>query len=744
MTTPAAGRAGRTYNGRVSKRRLGILCLVLAASAGVASASPGEGLGRPRVCLVLSGGGALGIAHVGVLEVLEELRVPVDCVAGTSMGAIVGGLYAAGYSPAELRELALTTPWSRLLADTPERRRLPFRRKVDDLTYLTRWEFGFRGGKLRFPSGLVAGHRLGALLNVLTVGAVDIRDFDDLPVPFRAVAADIGTGETVILRGGSLARALRASMAVPGLFSPVEMDGRLLVDGGVVANLPVEAAREMGGEVSIAVDLGQPLAEQGRPESIASILSRASAFLTRLNVERVLPQVDVLVRPQVAEYGMLSFSAAEELLRRGRAAASERADALAALALPEEEWREYVASRGKMPTSIQVAAVTVDPGPGLAPQAVTRAVHTRPGGELDLRLLQEDLDRLWQLGEFEAVEASFERHEDGHVVALTGRRKSWGPNFLRFGVSLASDLEGSSQFSLLGAMTMTRLNRQGGELKVAGQLGEDPLVSGEIYQPVGTSRALFGAVTLQSSQTKQQVPLAAGPEQYRIWRQRAAVDLGVSLGRYGEVRLGLRRDSTDARPTARRHLPTFERVDAGARVSLVIDQVDSVNFPRRGVLFYGELYDASPALGADEEYRHGEAQLVTAGSLGRHTLLAMASGWSALGGRLPPEQRSSLGGLFRLSGLPVGELTGDAGGVAALVYLYQLGRLPALGGGVYAGLSVETGDAWLAGARPDLADWRRSAAAVFGADTALGPLYLAYGVTSGGKDSFYLYLGRRF
>lgn len=734
------------YNGGVGKRWLGIGWVFLAASVGVAGdgASASEGRDRPRVCLVLSGGGALGIAHVGVLEVLEELRVPVDCVAGTSMGAIVGGLYAAGYTPAELRELALTTPWSRLLADTPERRRLPYRRKVDDLTYLTRWEFGFGGGKLRFPSGLVAGHRLGALLSVLTVGVLDISDFDALPVPFRAVAADIGTGETVVLRGGSLARALRASMAVPGLFSPVEMDGRLLVDGGVVANLPVEAAREMGAEVIIAVDLGQPLAEQVRPESIAAILSRASAFLTRLNVERVLSQVNVLIRPHVSEYGMLSFSAAEELLRRGRAAASERAEALSALSLAEEEWSKHLADRARKPVSLTVVGVTVDPGPGLAPQAVTRAVRTRPGGTLDLRLLQEDLDRLWELGEFEVVEVSFPRAAEGQVVALTGKRKSWGPNFLRFGVSLATDLEGSSQFSLLGAMTMTRLNRQGGELKVAAQLGENPLASGEIYQPLGTSRWLFGAVTVQSSQTKQQVPLEGGLEQYRIWRQRAALDLGLALGRYGEVRLGLRRDSTDARSTARRSLPTFERVDAGARVSLVIDQVDSVNFPRRGVLFFGELYDASAALGAEAEYRRGEAQLVAAGSVSRHTLLAMASGWSALGGTLPPEERSSLGGLFRLSGLPMGEVMGDSGGVVALVYLYQLGRLPALGGGVYAGLSVETGDAWVAGSRPDLADWRRSAAAVFGADTALGPLYLAYGVTSGGKDSFYLYLGRNF
>jgi NTE family protein len=721
---------------------LALACAAAAATEPLAS----QAAARPRVCLVLSGGGALGLAHVGVLEVLEELRVPVDCVAGTSMGAIVGGLYAAGYSPAELRDLALTTDWRALIEDTPDRRRLPYRRKVDDLTYLTRWEFGLSGGKLRMPSGLVAGHRLGSLLQVLGLRAADVEDFDRLPLPFRAVAADIGTGETVVLRSGNLARALRASMAVPGLFSPVEVNGRLLVDGGMVANLPVDAARAMGAEVIIAVDLGEPLTAQERPDSIASILSRTSTFLTRLNVEQVLPSVNVLIRPHVAEFGLLSFSAAAEILPRGQAAARQQETALAALAVDDAAWQSFLARHRRATPRFDVTTLAVDPGPGLAPGAVARSVRTRPGRPLDVEVLERDLDTLWELGEYESVGFTLAPDGDGYALSLTGRQKSWGPNYLRFGVSLATDLEGSSQFSLLGAMTMTRLNRLGAELKVAAQAGENPLASAEFYQPLGASQVPFAAATVQASLTKHQIPIGEQSVQYRLWQQRLALDLGLALGRYGELRLGVRRDSSDGRPTSSESpdLPTFDQVDAGLRLSAVIDQIDNVNFPRRGLLLIGEVYEATDALGADQDYRRADVQLVGAASARQHSLVTLARGWSGLGGPLPPTQRPSLGGLFHLSGLPPGEVSGDVGGVLSLLYLYRLGRLPALGGGIFAGGSVEAGNAWLDGEEVSLSDLRHSFAVVFGLDTGLGPVYLAHGTTSGGKDSFYLYLGRTF
>ena len=753
MTLKASTAREAAYTESMTLARVVQGALLTAVSASAAALPPkaaavgggGQALPRPRVCLVLSGGGALGLAHAGVIKVLEELRVPVDCVAGTSMGAIVGGLYATGYSPAELEELALRTDWRDLLSTAPDRRRLPFRRKVDDLTYLTRWELGFSDGKLRVPSGLIPEHRFGAMLQLLGLRALDITDFDRLPLPFRAVAADIETGETVVLDHGDLAQALRASMAVPGLFAPVEVEGRLLVDGGLVANLPVEAARAMGAQVVIAVDVGQPLTGKSRPESLSEILSRSSAFITRLNVEQALPGVDVLIRPALSDLRLLDFNAAGEIVSKGEAAARSQEEALRRLAVDEEAWQRYLDRQRRTTPAIRVTSVGVDPGPGLARQAVARSVKTQPGTTLDLRVLQGDLERLYELGDFEAVDFRLVPDGDGHALDITGHAKSWGPNFLRFGLGLSSDLEGSSTFNMLADITMTRLDRLGGELKASAQVGETPVVTGEFYQPLSPSQVPFVSVGVAGTQIKSQVALGDETIQYRTSVQEVSFDLGLALGRYGELRAGLRRSATRARASgdADEHL-RFDSTDAGVRLNAIFDQIDSINFPRHGVFGLAELYEARESLGADEPYRRLLVQLIGAGSIGRHSLLGLVTGASALGGSLPTTQKLRLGGLFNLSGLPPGEVTGSYGAVATLIYFYRIGRLPTFGEGIYAGVSLEAGNAWEEVAQVSSSDLRHSTALVFGADTVLGPVYLGWGVTSGGKDSFYMMVGRTF
>jgi len=351
------------------------LCLALPA-AGRAAPAQETAPHRPRIGLVLSGGGALGLAHIGVLKVLEELHVPVDCVAGTSMGAIVGGLYAAGYAPEEIERLAYELPWSKLIEDQPDRRHLPYRRKVDDQTYLTPIQLGLSGGRLRMPSGLIAGHRLGIELRLLTLRVLGSDDFDRLPLPFRAVAADIGNGEMVVLRRGELARAMRASMAVPGVFSPVELDGRLLVDGGVVDNLPVDQARAMGADIVIAVDVGTPMAAKRRPDSIASILSRTTDMLTRVNVERMLPSVDLLIQPEVRTFGLLDFDQGREILPKGETAARARAVDLARLAVDDGEWQAFLRRHRRTTPQVRITALSVDPGPGLDQRTIS--TRSRP------------------------------------------------------------------------------------------------------------------------------------------------------------------------------------------------------------------------------------------------------------------------------------------------------------------------------------------------------------------------------
>lgn len=726
---------------------LAILLVTAAAGAGTApetgSPPPPQ---RPRIGLVLSGGGALGLAHVGVIKVLEELHVPVDCVAGTSMGAIVGGLYAAGYSPEELEQLATTLPWRDILLDRPDRRHLPFRRKMDDLTYLTRWEMGFSDGRLRMPPSMIAGQRLGVELRVLGLRVVGITDFDELPLPFRAVAADLDTGEVVVLGSGDLATALRASMAVPGVFAPTEVNGRVLVDGGVVANLPVETARAMGADIVIAIDVGVPLAGQQRPDSIAGILSRTSSFLTRLNVEHVLPGVDILIRPELREWKLLDFHAAGEILPRGTDAARKQTEALRALSVGEDEWQAYLRRQRRTTPDLRLASVSADPGPGLEARTISKKILSQPGRDLDVPTARGDLKRLWELGEFVTTDFALAPEGDAWSLRFTGHSKPWGPNYLRFGLAIATDLEGESQFDTQAALTMTRLNRWGAELKTAVQVGQSPGAQAELYQPLTTSRIPFLATGASFSQVKAQIPVDTGTEQYRFWVQRLTLDAGLALGRYGELRAGIRRDSTNGRAQGDNadDLPRFDRADGGLRLNLTIDQIDSVNFPRNGLLAFVDLFEAETSLGADIPYERLDFNVVLAGTHRRHTLVGILHGGSALGGTLPPSERLQLGGLFSLSGLPRGEVSGSYGGVATLIYFFQLGRLPNFGEGIYVGASLEAGNLWETQDQVSRHDLLYSYAIVFGADTFLGPVYFAHGVNSGGKDSFYLLLGRTF
>jgi NTE family protein len=726
---------------------LALLALGPTAAAAGSDPAPAPAAARPRVALVLSGGGALGLAHVGVLRVLEELRVPVDCVAGTSMGAIVGGLYAAGYSPAELERLVATLDWSGFVRDAPDRRHLPYRRKVDDLAYLTRWELGVSKRGLRLPKGVVGGHRLGAELRLLALRAVGIDDFDHLPLPFRAIAADAANGETVVLDRGDLASALRASMAVPGLFAPVERDGRLLVDGGVVANLPVDAARAMGAEIVIAVDLAEPLAARERPDSIAGILAQTLDVLSRREVERALSDSDIVLRPRVEGWGLLDFQAGRELVERGAEATREQLEPLRALAVDEAAWARHLERQRRTTPAIPIRQLVLEPGPGLPAAAVRRTLRTQPGAPLDPDRLAADLERLWELGEFESVDFTLEpAASGGWDLRLAGHRKPWGPNFLRTGVSLASDLEGTSRFNLLGALTMTGLDRFGRELKFAGQLGETPILTGELYQPLGGSRVPFLAIGVQAGETKQRLAVGDDFVQYRFLTLRGSFDLGLALGRWGEARVGYRHHQTRGHAFGERpdDVPRYDRDESGLGASLVVDQLDRVNFPRRGVLAVAEYHESRTALGADLDYRRLDFQLVAAQTVGRSTLVALAHGRSALGGELPASEWIGVGGLFNLSGLPPGDVVGSYGGTASLLYLYRLGRLPNFGDGIYVGLSLETGNAWRSVDEVRASDLRRSFAVVFGADTLLGPVYVGHGHTTGGSDSFYLYVGRTF
>jgi len=704
---------------------------------------------RPSVGLVLSGGGALGAAHVGVLEVLEELRVPVDCVAGTSMGAIVGGLYAMGLSADELDRTVLETDWRDLLDDTTSRRDLPFRRKVDDLTYLAPVEVGFNHGRFQLPPGVIVGQKLGIELQRLTAPAAAVASFDDLPIPFRTVATDLETGTAVVLADGDLGRAIRASMAVPGVFSPIVIDGRMLVDGGVVMNLPVELARDMGADVIVAVQVLPSPKTRDELRSLGGQLSQTVSLMVAQNMDEQARDADVLVRTDVGDSRASDFGKVADMIPIGEAVARELEPVLRTLSLSEEAWRAHLdARRGRTMRQFEtIESVQIDIGSTADPEDVLDRVSIRPGDPFDFERIARDVQDLWDLGVYERVDFYATPGEDGAIVHLEAHDRSWGPHVMRFGLNLVTDFAGESLFNVLADYTMTGLGRADAEAKFAVRVGEETGAFAEWYQPLSRDSRFFVAPLVEATSFGVDVLLDESLfGDYKVKVGDVGVDLGVSFGKWGEARFGVQRGSGSARP--REGPSILPRVDfdwGGWRGAVIIDQLDNPNFPQDGFIVGAELLVARESLGSDSDYELVVAEATGASTWGRHTLIGTAEFGSALGSDIPFWQEFQLGGLFRLSGYDPGTFSGPYLTHGLLGWYYRVGNVATgFGDGIYVGLSFEAGNVWQTTTEIDVDGLRYAGAVFVGVDTIFGPLYLAYGHAEDGQGSFYLFVGRSF
>lgn len=721
------------------------------SAADVESPTQHEGLNRPRICLVLSGGGALGAAHVGALKVIEEARVPIDCVAGTSMGAIIGALYATGYTAAELEDIVHNLDMSSMFIDEPPRREMLFRRKVDDLTVLTDLEFGFSNGRFLMPRGLVAGQKFGFVFQELLLPAVGVPHFDDLPIPFRTVATDIETGEMVVLEDGDLGQAIRASMSVPGAFSPVPVGDSLLVDGGLVRNLPVSVARDLGADVVIAVDVGasDSVVDSAELDSAAEILGRMVSIMIRENVRHEADDCEVLIEPDLEGFTSRDFVRMGEMIPSGEAAAREVVDQLRELALDEAAYRQWRSARRPPELApMVVSGIQLGAYSEIDSRTILRSVSTRPGDALDFDRLWQDLVRLYRLGDFQIVDVHFQRTEDGYDVIIDARPKSWGPNYLRFGINLESDFEGDSDFNLLTQYLMTNVNRWRGELKFRIQFGADQLFMAEYYQPLSFRGDWFFSPMVTIEETAQDIDLGSGlSTRYTLDSALAEFDLGYQLGRFGELRLGVASGRVRARPKDEDTiLDAFDIDVAGYRGQLVLDQLDDPDFPRSGYFLDFEAIRADPSLGSDDRFTQLDLTALGAIPLGDGTLMVSLEGSRLEDFEAPVAYAgSALGGLFRLSGRARDSLYGKVSALGVLFYLYELkGATSPFGTSVYVGGTVEAGNAWLEADDVDWGDLEHAASVFVGTDTFVGPVYLAYGRTDDDRDAWYFFVGRSF
>ena len=736
-----------------TSRLVTIVALGIVLLNGVAvNASANEsdaGTERLKVGLVLGGGGARGAAHIGVLKELERLQIPIDAIAGTSMGAIVGGLYATGVSADDLETLVASLDWAAALTDSPARENSSFRRKQDDREFPIKLELGVRGTDLVLPKGVIQGQKLDLLLRELTLRATHIRDFDELSIPFRAIASDIGAGEAVVLKNGDLAMAIRASMSVPGIFSPATIDGRLLVDGGLVGNLPIDVMRDMGVDVIIAVDVEFPLYSK---EELGSVVTISEQMLTILIRKETLRQIetmsgdDILIRPDLGTYASTNFADIVTAIEPGVVATRAESGRLSNLSLQDPAWQEHLAARTRpLNDDRTLDFVRVIHDGKLSSRVLESRLSVRVGDRIDPAVLARNANRLYGLQLYEHVGYRLVEENDETGVLYSATAKSWGPNFLQFGVSLEDDFEGSTGFNLSARMTRAGLNRLGADWRTDFRLGTDPAMLTEFYQPLSFDSRLFIAPRIELSQSNfNAFALNDTIARYRLSESNFSLDLGRELGTIGEFRIGVYRGGGDARvKIGDPSLPNIDFETGGAFARLRFDTVDNARFPRRGVLADIRWNLSRPDFGADFDFDTIEAEYSQTFSRGKSSLQLGLSYATTLNSDNTVQDFFPLGGFLRLSGLERGEITGPHAALGRLVYYRRVGSTT---GGifdtpVYVGVSAEAGNVWQTRDDISFSSMQFNGSAFVGVDSYIGPVYLAAGFGEHGETNFYLFIG---
>ncbi len=736
------------------------LCALMLAlpHAAIAQAAPAE---RPRVGLVLSGGGARGLAHVGVLKLLEREHVPVDVITGTSMGAIIGGLYASGMSAAQLEAELLKVDWGSVFASRVDRQLLSQRRKEEDFEISPVIEIGMHEGELRAPLGALSGRGLETLLRRYTLPVRDVRNFDALPIPFRALATDMESGKPVVLSQGDLALALRSSMSVPGVFAPTEVDGRILGDGGLVDNVPVDVARAMGAEVLIVVNIGTPIAGRETLGSVGGLTAQMINILTEQNVQRSLASLgakDVLIAPDLGKLTSSDFERTRELIAAGEHGSEPLAARLAALALPEAAYAQWRAARPQPGKPEATVAFIRFEGTELTnPQRFAAQLESRPGQPFDSTKAERDARRLAASGDYLRADYLLVSTAEGDGLVFDLEDKPWGPHYFRIGLDLATDFRGGSGFNVKISHNRHWLDANGSEWRNQVQIGEVPRWYTEIYHPLNWTLGLSNdwfvsayAEALRRDITRYDNDSGAVVSLYNRKSGTLGIDLGQPWAELGELRMGLtlhlERTTPEVMTTAlgSGDGPSTVR-ETGLRVAAVVDQLDFANFPTRGYRFDAEAVGGRRGRSesnAREDFTRLEAEGTLARSWGQHTLNLYARVQRTPQDSLSALGRYTLGGFHQLSGYRSGQLDGNSVVFTRLTWYRRSLTAPVFTRGFFVGATLEAGNAWARWSEVRARELRSGMSAFLGADTGLGPVYFGLTYAPQGSAGLYLFVGR--
>jgi NTE family protein len=732
--------------------RIRLACIVtlsLAVATGSAFAEQANEQARPRLALVLGGGSARGIAHIGVLQWLDEHRIPVDVVIGTSMGGLIGGAFSSGMSPGELRQLVKDIDWNRMFLGESPYSVKTMRRKEDARFYPSKLRFGFKQG-LRAPNALEPGQQINMLLQQIALPYYDLATFDDLPTPFRCVAVDVRTSEKVVLSDGPLWQALRATMSIPGVFSPVHRGERVLIDGGVLDNVPTDVARTFSPEGVVAVNVGSSGGAAREPAtSYLAALMQTMDVMGAATLVSSLEAADTAIRPQLDDIGSLAWRQADLIISRGYDAAAAHSQELLRWSVDEQRYQAWLAARGakRRRTAPQPDVIRVQGAPETDQADIERQFKPLLGRPIETRELAEQLTSTTGTDRYDTATADFVRDANGLAMNVSLVPKAYGPPFLLTALDLENAGEAEFTVDIRARFVAYDVVGYGSELRVDGGIGTGTTALVQLYRPIGRTPWFVAGDAIYDRFTRNLFVDGEAVAQYRTTQKHVAGEFGLNVSRSLEIRAGYIFGWLGA--GVRIGPPVTTDVDGGERqfrIRTTYDSFDSPMVPSRGLRVRGDvavyqetahLVDADPSI--EQKPVQGRLNAAYVRSVRtKDRAFATWSGGTSFGDSVALPYTFEIGGLFGVGALDPGELRGPNFMVGSIGYLLGIGRLPdLLGSGVYLGSWFESGSAY-----ERLGDAQIQNAVTGGilAETFFGPLFIGGSVGASGNGRAYISL----
>jgi NTE family protein len=701
---------------------------------------------RPRIGIALEGGGALGLAHIGVLQWFEDHHIPVDYVAGTSMGGLVGGFYATGKNPSELKSFVERVDWNQVLGGVVPFEDQSFRRKEDARAIPNSLLIGLKHG-FSLPPSLNSGHVISLLIERETLPYSEVKSFDELPIPFRCVATDLVTGKGVVLRDGSLADAMRATMSLPGIFAPVRDDTHVYVDGGLVNNLPTDVVRDMGADIVIAVHLTVSTASAQGIQSAFNILSKSVDVVVAENEVRGLAGADLIVTADVKEFSAIDYPKASALIARGTQAAEAKTRVLEAYSLDDAAWAEYQKEKAaRMKTAIAVPQfVAVEGTNAEAEKHLEHFLEPLAGKPVEADKVEKYLARLAGIGKYDSVGYSLTKREGQDGLLITVHEKNYAPPVLQPAFQVDGSQPDNVTYTLGGRFTFLDVAGYRSEWRTDFQFGNTYGLASELYKPFTATSKWFLSPRAAASDTTLRLYAKSSPQaEYRLANAEIGADVGYGSNRFNEVRLGYQVGYLNA--NLRLGAPVFASVSGrvgAARLRYFLDHTDDPVIPRRGYNVEAKFRWVDTSPGAREAFPALETSFGYYQPIAKPaSLFVIAEGGSTLGARHTGIPQFFLGGPLRLGAYGSNELRGNQYYLFRAGYLHDFFTLPPfIGKKVYAVGAYEFGKMYGAtnGSR-----FPTDVSAGIIAETALGPLFLGGSAGDTGHEKWYFQLGRVF